>query len=153
MGLIDIVRSKVVDEAGMALVDTHNTCKAIVVANKSGVGAQSASSEYEIMRGDLVRILHDATKDNVEYLALPLSVSSNAKITSKYTSLMAGLIHTTCWLERTVKDLAFDKLFYHLTLQTLIDDWEYISHTGFCLVPRSTITFSKPTTVPVADWS
>ncbi|CAO3666858.1 unnamed protein product [Umbelopsis ramanniana] len=68
MGLIDIVRSKVVDEAGMALVDTHNKYKAIVVANKSGVGAQSASSEYEIMRGDLVRILHDATKDSVEYV-------------------------------------------------------------------------------------
>jgi 2-polyprenyl-6-methoxyphenol hydroxylase-like FAD-dependent oxidoreductase len=68
MGLIDVVRSKVVDEVGMSLVDTHNRTKATVLANKTGKGAQTASAEYEIMRGDLVRILYDATKDNVEYI-------------------------------------------------------------------------------------
>ncbi|KAL7620645.1 hypothetical protein AAE478_009640 [Parahypoxylon ruwenzoriense] len=38
------------------------------MANTSGKGVQTLTSEYEIMRGDLVRILHDVTKDNVEYV-------------------------------------------------------------------------------------
>ncbi|KAH8804591.1 hypothetical protein F5884DRAFT_418789 [Xylogone sp. PMI_703] len=68
MGLIDIVRSKVVDEAGFSIVDSQGNTRATVLANKSGKGAQSFTSEYEIMRGDLVRLLYDATKDRVEYI-------------------------------------------------------------------------------------
>ncbi|KAI8578326.1 hypothetical protein K450DRAFT_247286 [Umbelopsis ramanniana AG] len=68
MGLIDVVRSKVVDEAGMSMVDANNTPKATVLANKTGKGAQTVTSEFEIMRGDLVRILYDATKDDVDYI-------------------------------------------------------------------------------------
>ncbi|KAL9086996.1 MAG: hypothetical protein Q9165_006824 [Trypethelium subeluteriae] len=68
MGLIDVIRSKLVDEAGVKMVDTHNNVKATFMANKSGKGAQSGTSEYEIMRGDLVRILYDETKNNVEYI-------------------------------------------------------------------------------------
>lgn len=68
MGLLDAIRSKLVDEAGVAFVDTHGHAKATILANTSGKGAQSLTSEYEIMRGDLVRILYDATKENVEYI-------------------------------------------------------------------------------------
>lgn len=67
MGLLDVIRTKVVDEAGVSFVDAQNRSKATILANKSGKGAQSLTSEYEIMRGDLVRILYDATKANVEY--------------------------------------------------------------------------------------
>jgi hypothetical protein len=38
------------------------------MANKSGNGTQSLPSEYEILRGDLVRIIYGATEDNVEYI-------------------------------------------------------------------------------------
>ncbi|KAI1058944.1 hypothetical protein LB507_003878 [Fusarium sp. FIESC RH6] len=68
MGLDQVVRSKLVDEAGVGFVDTNGKIIGTVMANKSGKGAQSVTSEYEIMRGDLVRILYDATKDNVEYM-------------------------------------------------------------------------------------
>ncbi|KAL8810085.1 MAG: hypothetical protein Q9223_002268 [Gallowayella weberi] len=68
MGLLDIIRSVRVDEAGMALVDHQNNIKACFMANKSGKGPQSMTSEYEIMRGDLVRVLYDATKDKVKYI-------------------------------------------------------------------------------------
>lgn len=68
MGLLDVVRSKRVDEEGVSFVDSQGNVKATVMANKSGKGAQTITSEYEIMRGDLVRILHDATKDDVEYI-------------------------------------------------------------------------------------
>ncbi|KAJ2958122.1 hypothetical protein NQZ79_g6223 [Umbelopsis isabellina] len=68
MGLLDTVRSKVVDQAGVSIVDEQNRSIATIMANRSGKGAQTFTSEYEIMRGDLVRILYDATKDNVEYI-------------------------------------------------------------------------------------
>ncbi|CAO1597564.1 hypothetical protein XANCAGTX0491_001371 [Xanthoria calcicola] len=68
MGLLDIIRRKLVDEAGVALVDSQGNIKATVLANRSGRGAQSLTSEYEIMRGDLVRVLYDATKDDVTYI-------------------------------------------------------------------------------------
>ncbi|MCX4869977.1 FAD-dependent monooxygenase [Streptomyces sp. NBC_00257] len=68
MGLLDVVRGKLVDEAGVAFVDARGRAKATIMANTSGRGRQSLTSEYEIMRGDLVRILHDATKDDTEYV-------------------------------------------------------------------------------------
>ena len=80
MGLLDVIRSKLVDEAGVSFVDSQGNVKATFMANKSGKGAQSFTSEYEIMRGNLVRILYDATKDNVEYiLAKPSSASSKTR--------------------------------------------------------------------------
>ncbi|WP_275560104.1 FAD-dependent monooxygenase [Streptomyces sp. 5-6(2022)] len=68
MELLDAVRSKLVDEAGVAFIDARGKHKATIMANTSGKGRQTLTSEYEIMRGDLVRILHDATKDDTEYV-------------------------------------------------------------------------------------
>ncbi|MBM2619482.1 FAD-dependent monooxygenase [Actinoplanes sp. LDG1-06] len=67
MGLLDAVRDRLVDEAGVAFVDSRGRAKATIMANTSGRGRQTLTSEYEIMRGDLVRILHDATKDDTDY--------------------------------------------------------------------------------------
>ncbi|EED17138.1 monooxygenase, putative [Talaromyces stipitatus ATCC 10500] len=68
MGLLDVIRTKLVDEVGFSFVDSQGRVKATIMANKSGKGAQSLTSEFEIMRGDLVRVLYDATKDNVKYV-------------------------------------------------------------------------------------
>ncbi|PYI09262.1 monooxygenase [Aspergillus sclerotiicarbonarius CBS 121057] len=68
MGLLDIVRSKCVPESGFTLVDSNSVIKASIKANTSGKGRQSLTSEFEIMRGDLVRVFYEATKDNVEYI-------------------------------------------------------------------------------------
>ncbi|MEU9661624.1 FAD-dependent monooxygenase [Streptomyces chartreusis] len=68
MGLLDTVRSRLVDEAGVAFIDSRGRPKATIMANTSGKGRQTLTSEYEIMRGDLVRILHDATEDDTEYV-------------------------------------------------------------------------------------
>ncbi|XXH03088.1 Lysophospholipase 1 [Hypoxylon texense] len=70
MGLEDAVRARLVDEAGVALVDGRGEVLATVLANTSGRGAQSLTSEFEIMRGDLVRLLYEQTKENknVEYV-------------------------------------------------------------------------------------
>ncbi len=68
MGLLDAVRGRLVDEAGVALVDARGRARATIMANTSGKGRQTLTSEYEIMRGDLVRILHDATRKDAEYV-------------------------------------------------------------------------------------
>ncbi|MFF9347070.1 FAD-dependent monooxygenase [Streptomyces sp. NPDC014734] len=68
MGLLDAVRDKLVDEAGVAFIDARGRAKATIMANTSGKGRQTLTSEYEIMRGDLVRILHDASRDDTEYV-------------------------------------------------------------------------------------
>ncbi|MDH6590008.1 2-polyprenyl-6-methoxyphenol hydroxylase-like FAD-dependent oxidoreductase [Streptomyces sp. SAI-133] len=68
MGLLDAVRDKLVDEAGVAFVDARGKARATIMANTSGKGRQTLTSEYEIMRGDLVRILHGAAKDDAEYV-------------------------------------------------------------------------------------
>ncbi|WP_413755018.1 FAD-dependent monooxygenase [Streptomyces sp. MMBL 11-3] len=68
MGLLEEVRSQLVDEPGVAFVDSRGKPKATIMANTSGKGRQTLTSEYEIMRGDLVRILHEATKDDAEYV-------------------------------------------------------------------------------------
>ncbi|KAE8551210.1 hypothetical protein EYB25_007446 [Talaromyces marneffei] len=68
MGLLDVIRSKLVDEIGFSFVDSQGRAKATVMANKSGKGTQSLTSEFEIMRGDLVGLLYEATKDRVEYI-------------------------------------------------------------------------------------
>ncbi|MGW6845510.1 FAD-dependent monooxygenase [Streptomyces sp. NPDC054958] len=68
MGLLETVRNRLVDEAGVAFVDHRGKPKATIMANTSGKGRQTLTSECEIMRGDLVRILHDATKDDAEYV-------------------------------------------------------------------------------------
>ncbi|KAM0327432.1 hypothetical protein ACHAQA_005718 [Verticillium albo-atrum] len=61
MGLVDTIRAHVVDEEGIQFVDAANRRQAIFRANKSGKGAQTFTSEFEIMRGDLVRIMADAS--------------------------------------------------------------------------------------------
>ncbi|MFD9883060.1 FAD-dependent monooxygenase [Streptomyces alboflavus] len=68
MGLLETVRSRLVDEAGVAFIDSRGKPKATIMANTSGKGRQTLTSEYEIMRGDLVRILHEATTNDTEYV-------------------------------------------------------------------------------------
>lgn len=67
MGILEAIRDKLVDEPGVAFVDASGKARATILANTTGQGSQSLTSEYEIMRGDLVRILYDATKGDVRY--------------------------------------------------------------------------------------
>lgn len=67
MGLMDEVRANLVHEPGVAFVDSAGKKLGTIMANTSGQGKQTLTSEFEIMRGDLVRILYGATKENVDY--------------------------------------------------------------------------------------
>ncbi|KAG8159456.1 hypothetical protein KVR01_011117 [Diaporthe batatas] len=68
MGIESAVRAKVVQEDGSEFVDKNGRRLAYFGANKTGQGKQSLTSEFEIMRGDLVRILYDLTKDKSTYI-------------------------------------------------------------------------------------
>lgn len=68
MGIEPAVRAKVVDEPGLAFIDEQGNLKAYFEANKTGQGRQSLTSEFEIMRGDFVRILYEHTKDKCKYI-------------------------------------------------------------------------------------
>lgn len=68
MGLDAAFRSVAAPEQGIQLVDSQNRRWAYFGANTSGQGSQSFTSEYEIMRADLCRIMHDAAKERVRYI-------------------------------------------------------------------------------------
>jgi 2-polyprenyl-6-methoxyphenol hydroxylase-like FAD-dependent oxidoreductase len=67
MGLLDAVQSRQVHEAGFEMVDKNGRVRSRMMANTSGSGPESITAEYEIMRGDLLRIFYDAASDGVEF--------------------------------------------------------------------------------------
>ncbi|KAL0933632.1 oxidoreductase [Colletotrichum truncatum] len=69
MGLEPEIRARGVDEAGIRFVDHNGKIQAAFGANKTGVGRQSFTSEFEIMRSDLVRLLFERTEElGVKYI-------------------------------------------------------------------------------------
>ncbi|KAI4592887.1 hypothetical protein KJ359_010334 [Pestalotiopsis sp. 9143b] len=58
LGLLDKVRERTVLESGLSFVDAQGNSKAVLGVNDSGKGQQGFTSEFEIMRGDLVDILY-----------------------------------------------------------------------------------------------
>ncbi|KAJ5929483.1 hypothetical protein N7454_006433 [Penicillium verhagenii] len=67
MGLENLFRAQGIKEAGMQFVDDNGKQKAYYPVNTSGEGLQSFTTEYEIMRGDLCRMLWNLGKDHVKY--------------------------------------------------------------------------------------
>ncbi|EHK17882.1 uncharacterized protein TRIVIDRAFT_57822 [Trichoderma virens Gv29-8] len=67
MGFDQAFRAKSVPEQGFLIVDSANRRRAYFGVNKSGKGLQSFTTEYEIMRGDLCRIMYDVIKDKVTF--------------------------------------------------------------------------------------
>lgn len=55
MELVEAIKSKLVDERSTAMMDSGGNVKATIMANKTGQGVQTLTSEYEIMLGDLVQ--------------------------------------------------------------------------------------------------
>lgn len=69
MGLEDAFRAKQAPEQGMELVGSSGMRWAYFPANRSGKGLQGFTTDFEIMRSDLCRILHDAAaKEGTKYI-------------------------------------------------------------------------------------
>jgi 2-polyprenyl-6-methoxyphenol hydroxylase-like FAD-dependent oxidoreductase len=66
MGLLDAVRAASVDERGFAYVDARGRWTAKMPADL--FGGEGIVAEIEIMRGELSRILYEATSADTEYL-------------------------------------------------------------------------------------
>ncbi|KAF4972007.1 hypothetical protein FSARC_1337 [Fusarium sarcochroum] len=62
MGIESAIRAKGVRESGTQLIDTNGRTKAFFPPVEDGTGNQSFTTEFEIMRGDLVRILLGLTE-------------------------------------------------------------------------------------------
>ncbi|KAL2187886.1 monooxygenase [Thermothelomyces heterothallicus CBS 203.75] len=64
LGIEREVRAAVVDEPGVRILDWRRGApQAFFGRNDSGKGRQTFSAEWELMRGDLCRLLYDATRD------------------------------------------------------------------------------------------
>lgn len=59
--MLEAIRSRAVPESGVAFVDERGRAFATFGRNDSGHGTQAMTSEYEIMRGDLVDVLYRAS--------------------------------------------------------------------------------------------
>jgi 2-polyprenyl-6-methoxyphenol hydroxylase-like FAD-dependent oxidoreductase len=68
MALMSLFRTYAVSERGLQFVDDAGKQKACFPVNKSGTGLQSFTTDYEIMRGDLCRMLYNVAKDKVKYI-------------------------------------------------------------------------------------
>lgn len=62
MGLDEEFRAHAAKEQGIEFVSSSGKQCAYFPANKSGKGAQSFTSDYEIMRGDLTKMLYDSSR-------------------------------------------------------------------------------------------
>ncbi|GKU10198.1 fad protein [Fusarium langsethiae] len=65
MGLEAAFREVSVKEEGLEFVNSNGKVVAYFPANKTGQGLQSFTTDYEIMRGDLIKLLYDSIKDGV----------------------------------------------------------------------------------------
>lgn len=59
LGLLDEIKKRTVSELGIAFVDQQGRQKALLSVNNTGKGRQALTSEFEIMRGDLVNVLYE----------------------------------------------------------------------------------------------
>ncbi|KAK4924187.1 hypothetical protein LTR49_008708 [Elasticomyces elasticus] len=67
MGVWDSLLAHTVGDQGIKFIDENNNTWAAFAADKES-GAQSFVKEVEILRGDMAKVLYDATKNETEYI-------------------------------------------------------------------------------------
>lgn len=66
MGLADAVAAQLLDQRGLAYVDDAGTHRAVMPVE--AFGGHGIVSSHEILRGDLAKVLYDATTSSVSYV-------------------------------------------------------------------------------------
>ncbi|KAI8962818.1 FAD/NAD(P)-binding domain-containing protein [Daldinia sp. FL1419] len=61
MGIFEAIKAACVDETGLEVVDSNGQQKALMGINPTGQSRRTLTSEFEIMRGDMVKVLYDAS--------------------------------------------------------------------------------------------
>lgn len=100
MGLLDEIRSRCVNETGLEMVDSAGRQMAYFGASASGERRPGLTSEYEIMRGDMVQALYDASiKQNTE-----LKVGPEQGVTYLFSRTITALGQSTQGVDVTFSD-------------------------------------------------
>ncbi|KAI0449989.1 hypothetical protein F5B21DRAFT_529401 [Xylaria acuta] len=76
MGLQEAFKAQVAPEKGMQLVDKKGRRRAYFPLTASGEGVQNFTTEFEIMRGNMCRILHDAAVRHGAKFVFEMSIKS-----------------------------------------------------------------------------
>lgn len=140
MGVEEAIRSKTTHEKGLRFVDASNQSWADFPAGKG----EGFTSDIEIMRGDLARVLYEASRTNVEYVfgdcvksiredAGGIEVDFENGMASKRVDVLVG---ADGWASRTrklvygpevsreaVKDLGQWAAWFTITHQESDSDW------------------------------
>ncbi|GCE10699.1 FAD-dependent monooxygenase [Tengunoibacter tsumagoiensis] len=66
MGIMPAIRQALTNQRGMSFVDSSNRPQATMGVEL--FGGEGLVSDFEILRGDLVQILYEATRDTTEYI-------------------------------------------------------------------------------------
>ncbi|KID94492.1 hypothetical protein MAJ_09534, partial [Metarhizium majus ARSEF 297] len=67
MGIFDDIHKHLVDEGGVKIVNDMGKPVVFFPRNEPGSELQGFTSDYEIMRGDLCKILYEKTKNTATY--------------------------------------------------------------------------------------
>ncbi|KAF2762459.1 FAD/NAD(P)-binding domain-containing protein [Pseudovirgaria hyperparasitica] len=89
MGILPTIKSLNTSESGMQVIDVSGAVKASFPVSGDDKN-QGPTSEYEIMRGDLARILLDISKDHAQYVydesVKTIEESDNGKVHVEFTN-------------------------------------------------------------------
>ncbi|KAJ5679096.1 fad binding domain protein [Penicillium macrosclerotiorum] len=147
MDLESLVRAHVIPEQGMQIVNSAGRRQAYFPANKSRHGPQSFTSDFEILRGDLCRIMYEATKSRVKYIfgssiqnfedkGTAIEVRFADETTDQFDILVDADGQRSCICKMTLASDAvdalrpFDEYVAHFTILRPMDDGEeYIATT------------------------
>ncbi|KAF7321952.1 FAD/NAD(P)-binding domain-containing protein [Mycena kentingensis (nom. inval.)] len=81
MDLLEAFKSKCVNEEGLEIVDSNGSVLGTFGVSPAGEQHVGLTSEYEIMRGDYVQLLHDATREQNARLSGSLKYEFGQEIT------------------------------------------------------------------------
>ncbi|KAI2465530.1 FAD/NAD(P)-binding domain-containing protein [Annulohypoxylon bovei var. microspora] len=102
MGLLDTIKSHCVNEAGIEVLDSNGKQLALFGVNPSGQKRLTLTSEYEIMRGDTVRVLYEASlKQNA---ALKEERRKEGELTYEFDKTITELIQHDDGVDVTFSD-------------------------------------------------
>ena len=104
MSLLDTIKSHCVAESGMELVDLNGKPITHFGVNDSDKGdlAMALTSEYEIMRGDLVKVLYEASLN--QRAKLRKDLGKEGELTYEFGKTIAELIHSDDGVNVTFSD-------------------------------------------------
>ncbi|GAA4399973.1 FAD-dependent monooxygenase [Tsukamurella soli] len=112
MGLTDAVGATLLDQRGIALVDRHGRRRAQMPVE--AFGGHGIVSSHEILRGDLARVLYDATRPHTRYVwddTVTALDTDEDGVTAHFESAPAGrfdLVIGADGLHSAIRRAAFD---------------------------------------------